>query len=103
MEIIYQLDPVFWALENPVGRIHKLIPELGKPWFFQPNWYGDPYTKKTGIYGKFTPPIPYPELWVKPTEGSKMYTKYGGKDEKTKGMRSITPKGFANQFFKYNQ
>lgn len=23
-------QPDFWALENPVGRIHKLIPELGK-------------------------------------------------------------------------
>lgn len=26
----------FWAMENPVGRIPKLFPELGKPYYFQP-------------------------------------------------------------------
>lgn len=26
----------FWAIENPVGRIHKLIPELGLPMYFDP-------------------------------------------------------------------
>lgn len=26
----------FWALENPVGRIGSIFPELGKPWFFNP-------------------------------------------------------------------
>jgi hypothetical protein len=25
------LKPNFWALENPIGRIAKLVPELGKP------------------------------------------------------------------------
>lgn len=24
----------FWALENPVGRLPKLAPELGEPWYF---------------------------------------------------------------------
>lgn len=26
----------FWAVENPVGRLSKLIPELGKPFYFHP-------------------------------------------------------------------
>lgn len=26
----------FWALENPVGRLRSLRPELGKPWYFNP-------------------------------------------------------------------
>jgi hypothetical protein len=26
----------FWAVENPVGRLPKLIPDLGKPMYFQP-------------------------------------------------------------------
>lgn len=26
----------FWALENPVGRIQNLFPELGKPFYFNP-------------------------------------------------------------------
>jgi hypothetical protein len=29
----------FWALENPVGRIAKLVPELGEPWYFNPYEY----------------------------------------------------------------
>lgn len=27
----------FWSLENPVGRLTKLVPALGKPWYFNPN------------------------------------------------------------------
>lgn len=26
----------FWGLENPVGRLTKLVPSLGKPWYFNP-------------------------------------------------------------------
>lgn len=26
----------FWAMENPVGRLPKLVPEVGKPWYFDP-------------------------------------------------------------------
>lgn len=26
----------FWAIENPVGRIQKLFPELGEPYYFNP-------------------------------------------------------------------
>jgi len=29
-------DIFFWAIENPVGRINKLIPELGLPYYFNP-------------------------------------------------------------------
>ena len=29
----------FWAVENPVGRIGKLIPELGNPFYFHPHEY----------------------------------------------------------------
>lgn len=99
--------PDWWALENPVGRLHKLLPELGKPWYFQPCDFGDPYTKKTALYGQFTRPLP---LWVgdrsvKPvracSQGSWLQ-KLGGKSEKTKTLRSATPKGFANAFFAAN-
>ena len=58
LKIINYLEPVFWVIENPVGRISKLVPGLGKPWYFQPCDYGDPYTKKTGLFGRFTPPLP---------------------------------------------
>ncbi len=29
----------FWALENPVGRLPKLVPELGEPWYFNAHEY----------------------------------------------------------------
>ena len=41
--------PVWWALENPVGRLRRW---LGPPaWTFQPCHFGDPYTKRTCLWG----------------------------------------------------
>ena len=56
IRIIDVCKPYFYAIENPVGRLLKLIPEIGKPWYFQPYWYGDPWSKKTGLWGKFNKP-----------------------------------------------
>ncbi|HEY9704495.1 MAG TPA: hypothetical protein V6C58_18755 [Allocoleopsis sp.] len=89
----------FWALENPVGRLSTLRPKLGKPWYFQPYWYGDPYTKKTGLWGNFNKDLPKNE--VKPDPNS-WIMKLGGKSERTKELRSMTPLGFAKAFFLAN-
>jgi hypothetical protein len=86
----------FWALENPVGRLSSLRPLLGKPWYFQPHWYGDAYTKKTGLWGNFNKDLPKNE--VKPDPNS-WIMKLGGKSERTKELRSMTPLGFAKAFF----
>lgn len=44
----------FWALENPMGYLRQL---LGKPYLvFNPNEYGDNYTKKTDVWGFFNLP-----------------------------------------------
>ncbi|GHT59508.1 hypothetical protein FACS1894109_15560 [Spirochaetia bacterium] len=86
LRIIAQCKPKWWALENPVGRIRAW---LGDPaLLFNPCDYGDPYTKKTLLWGEFNIPKKHP---VSPTEGSKMWKQYGGKSEHTKMMRSITP------------
>ena len=53
LAIVEVLQPAWWALENPVGRLTRLRPQLGKPFYFQPWWYGDAYTKKTGLWGDF--------------------------------------------------
>lgn len=94
----------WWALENPVG---KLVRYLGKPLMrFNPCDYGDPYTKRTCLWGSFTPPLPLilgKDLSVSPTEGSKMHTQYGGRSQATKNARSATPLGFARAFFDANQ
>ena len=104
LEIIEYHNPVFWAIENPVGRIARFA-ELPKPFYFQPCDYGDPYTKKTGLWGKFQAPVglmagPY---WnpVEPTEGSKMHLMPPG--EKRNELRSVTPMGFAWAFYHANQ
>lgn len=91
----------FWVLENPVGRLNTLVPWIKDygPRYFQPSDFGDPYTKRTGLWGEFVWPRENP---VEPIEGSKMWRNYGGKSERTKIMRSITPPGFAQAFFEAN-
>jgi site-specific DNA-cytosine methylase len=98
LRIIQVLRPNWWALENPIGKLRKWI---GPPvMVFNPCDYGDPYTKKTLLWGEFNIPVKNP---VEPTEGSKLWRNYGGKSAKTKEARSITPPGFAKAFFLANQ
>ncbi len=66
--------------------------------YFQPCDYGDPYTKKTCLWGNFNNPIKNP---VAPTEGSKMHKYPPSKDRQM--LRSITPPGFAKAFFEANK
>lgn len=100
MATVEHFKPAVWAIENPVGRIEKLggLP----PWrlSFDPNHIGDPYTKKTLLWGRFNGDLPIAP--VEPTEGSKMHKKYGGKSIATKNARSATPEGFAYGFFAAN-
>ena len=94
-------NPVWWALENPTGR---LTTYYGKPTYsFDPCDFGDPYTKKTHLWGRFTPPSPLfigDILPVDPTEGSKMHRL--PPSERRAELRSETPKGFALAFFRAN-
>lgn len=107
IEIIEYFNPKFWALENPVGRIEKCVPYLkGKRCFsFNPCDFGDAYTKKTVIWGYCLPFLitkPVKPEFVTMTNGDKyapIFAKTGGKTEKAKELRSITPNGFATQFF----
>ena len=108
IELVYQtlriIDlcmPNFWCIENPISRIHNLVPEIGKPqMYFNPCDFGEPYTKKTALYGEFNTNLKMNR--VEPTEGSKMHRCYGGKSERTKELRSVTPKGFAVAFYEAN-
>jgi hypothetical protein len=96
--------PKFWVFENPVGRLPKLIPELGRPWYFQPHWFGDAYTKKTGLWGRFYTDLERNDVEpVRACEAGSWLMKLGGKSEKTKALRSVTPPGFAQAFFGANQ
>lgn len=93
--------PPIWALENPTGRIERLVPELQglRLHSFDPCDYGDPWTKRTHLWGRFNPnlpktPVPASEFWG--------WRKLGGKSERTKILRSITPSGFAKAFHAAN-
>jgi hypothetical protein len=87
------------VIENPVGRLAKLRPELGTPWYFQPWWFGDAYTKKTGLMGTFNRDLP--QSPVDPDPKSPIM-QLGGKSERTKELRSMTPLGFALAFYLAN-
>lgn len=99
LEIIDYHQPVWWALENPMSRIHTLVPRLGKVKYnFHPWHHGDPYLKTTWLWGNFNIPERDP---VEPTEGRRIW-KVGGPSEATKEFRSVTPPGFAKAFFEAN-
>jgi hypothetical protein len=91
----------FWALENPMGYLRQF---LGKPPLtFNPCDYGDPYTKKTDLWGYYNEPKKHP---VKLDADTIARLKINNRILPGKGSiatrRAITPKGFANAFFKAN-
>lgn len=112
--IIALSSPKFWALENPVGTLSNY---LGKPDFiFNPCDFGDSYTKKTALWGNFTPPLPLilgenravePEFVYCGKENKRMskqhYDAFRLPKEKRAEVRSITPLGFAQAFYEANK
>ena len=95
MRLVWLLKPKWWALENPVGRLNTY---LGDPVYsFQPSDFGDPYHKKTMLWGEFNHPRKNP---VEPT--NKDYIHKLPPSEDRARLRSITPPGFAQAFFEAN-
>lgn len=94
LRIITVTNPEWWALENPIGRIYKY---LGEPLLkFDPYYYGDPYTKRTWVWGKFNIPI---ENRVEPVQGDRTSSIGPTKSAFDRSARrSITPSGFAQAF-----
>jgi site-specific DNA-cytosine methylase len=95
MRIILIHKPQWWVLENPVGRLNRW---LGEPRMsFNPSDYGDPYTKKTLLWGDFREPQ---MRKVIASEGSKMHLLPPSPERAA--LRSVTPTGFARAFFEAN-
>lgn len=91
LRYVWLYNPVFWCLENPIGRLSKYY---GPPKMtFNPCAFGDPWTKKTCLWGKFKKPK---IKLTDPILGSKIRNMKRGFE------RSITPSGFALAFFKTN-
>ena len=100
LRVVMFHKPEWWALENPVGRISRY---LGKPKLvFQPYEYGDPWVKKTCVWGEFNIP---PKRPVPPDADPKVrehiWRMPPSSDRPEK--RSITPPGFARAFFEANR
>lgn len=105
----------FWVMENPVGRIERLCPSIVpfRKILFNPCDFGDPYTKKTILWGEFNSNLqrtPVDPVYVEYTKKDGSKTKFapqfgrtGGKSDKTKAIRSATPPGFARAFFNANR
>jgi len=91
LRIVLQTRPRWWALENPVG---KLSMWLGTPRdVFEPCDFGDPWTKRTAIWGDFALPRRGP--FVRPIAGKLRLAQ-------TPADRAVTPEGFARAFFEAN-
>lgn len=107
VEIIKALQPVWWALENPVGRLKRLRPDLPFVGWFQPHHYAaldvsgeSQYTKKTGLWGTLNMPeqVTHNMEPIRACAQGSWLQKLGGKSERTKELRSMTPLGFATAF-----
>lgn len=105
----------FWALENPKAYLRQF---LGKPPLtFEPYEYGDPYFKKTDIWGYFNlpkkTPVEVPEDIKIACQKGRRTGKYLPKlpedylkpeNERTEtAQKAMTPQGFALAFYKANK
>lgn len=111
LEIIQEAKPRVWALENPMSRIHKLVPELGQPLFkFHPYQFGansDPienHRKLTWLWGDFKIPRlnPVTPETVDENGHGKIGKVWNLPRDQWQEVRSATPKGFASAFAEAN-
>lgn len=75
----------------PVDDVHPTYPEYIAP--------RDKYSKETWLWWGNGFPVPMKRPVIVPVGYSEQYSKLGGKTEKTKTIRSATPRGFAAAVF----
>lgn len=102
MRLVLQAKPRWWALENPVGLLARW---LGTPSFvFEPYQFGDPWSKRTALWGTFERPALGPH--VRPIAGGGPICTLCHPDApRTCSLaehRAITPPGFVRAFFEAN-
>jgi hypothetical protein len=102
LRLVALCNPVWWALENPPGRLDRF---LGPPRFaFHPCDFGDPWTKHTYLWGRFTIPQRCP---IEP-EPMPDHLPPGRRDRTSRmssshrNQRAETPPGFARAFAEAN-
>lgn len=91
-------QPVWWALENPVGRLARCVPELGRHRYtWHPHHYGDPEVKLTCMWGEHVEPARNPIAGPYQARVHRM-----APSPRRAFYRSITPTGFARAFKEAN-
>jgi hypothetical protein len=96
LRIVTVHRPQWWVLENPVGRLRTY---LGAPRMsFDPCDYGDPYTKRTLLWGDFHEPL----MARVPVAAGPNPIHYAAPGPQRSAVRSVTPSGFAQAFFESN-
>jgi hypothetical protein len=92
---------MFWALENPEGLLRRFLGN--PPYKFEQWWFGNDRVKKTDLWGRFN--LPKRTVLIR-TDYVQKATHNGNSDWYAKANakeRAITPKGFADAFFKANK
>ena len=102
MRVVLSVRPRWWALENPVGLLGRW---LGRPRFvFEPFQFGDPWSKRTALWGEFQPPASGP--FVDAIDGGgPLCVECHPDDPRVCAIadhRAVTPAGFARAFFEAN-
>jgi hypothetical protein len=103
LRIVLQARPRWWALENPVGYLARYLGPAND--CFEPCDFGDPWTKRTALWGDFVLPTRGP--FVEPRGGGPLCTVCDPERRKTtwcsnSDHRAVTPPGFAKAFFLAN-
>lgn len=102
VRILTQVRPQWWALENPVGLLSRF---LGEPTdVFEPFEFGDPWSKRTALWGDFALPLRGP--YVQALDGGGPLCTRCFPDAprycSVADHRAVTPAGFARAFFEAN-
>jgi len=122
--IIKESNPKFWVIENPANG--KLKDFIGIPdMVYQPWEFGDPWTKKTALWGNFNKPCALYQSWEDVPKNDKLYIKprrrkpslaclhkssqkhienfkkFKVNDDMS--FRSLCPQGFAKAFYEANK
>lgn len=100
LALVELYKPTWWALENPVGRLAREVPELGAHRYtWQPWEFGDAETKRTCMWGEHV--RPQPTVTCKPDQVTARVHRMAPSPDRAR-LRSITPAGFARAFFESN-
>lgn len=103
LRIVLQTRPRWWGLENPVGTLSEFLGTPRDVW--EPCDFGDPWTKRTAIWGEYTIPARGP--FVTPLGGGPFCRVCDPSQTRTSwcsnaAHRAVTPPGFARAFFAAN-